>query len=225
MSEKDKLQSLHTILDEFFMLRMKKRWKEVLHEVYTQPVLYALKHIYDALEPWKMFSKIPAEQSFYMANYEYLLEKIVKFSRIDTLTINQIAKYLEINILTRQQELARTPETDEDGIHIICTTVHKSKGLEYGTVVLPYTSEDISDIRKIRLDANYSKSKLSYTVQFENKVRERNSNYNEDMEKTEQIAEESRILYVALTRAIRNCVWIMNIDKEVPISWGTLLEG
>lgn len=115
-------------------------------------------------------------------------------------------------------------EADEDGIYIMCTTVHKSKGLEYGTVVLPYTAEDISDIRKVKLDANYSKSKLSYTVQFENKVRERNSNYNEDMEKTEQIAEESRILYVALTRAIRNCVWIMNIDKNVPISWGTLME-
>ena len=106
----------------------------------------------------------------------------------------------------------------------MCTTVHKSKGLEYGTVVLPYTSEDISDIRKVKLEANYSKSKFSYTVLFEIKVRERNSNYSEDTEKIEQIAEESRILYVALTRAIRNCVWIMNIDKNVPISWGTLME-
>ena len=224
MSETKKLQSLQKILDEFFLLRMKKRWQEVLGEVYTQPVLYALKHIYDALEPWKMYSRNPSAQAFYMANYDYLLEKIVKFFRIDTLTINQISKYLEINILTRQQELARTLDTDEEGIHIMCTTVHKSKGLEYGTVVLPYTAEDISDIRKVKLDANYSKSKLSYTVLFENRVRERNSNYNEDMEKEEQIAEESRILYVALTRAIRNCVWIMNIDKNVPISWGTLME-
>lgn len=225
MSEKEKLQSLRKILDEFFMLRMNKRWQEVLDEVYAQPVLYALKHIYDALEPWKIYSCNPSAQTFYMANYDYLLEKVVKYSRIDTLTINQIAKYLEINILTKQQELARTSDIDEEGIHIICTTVHKSKGLEYGTVVLPYTAEDISDIRKVKLDANYSKSKLSYTVQFENKVRERNSNYNEDIEKSEQISEESRILYVALTRAIRNCIWIMNLDKNAPISWGTLMEG
>lgn len=224
VSEREKLQSLQKILDEFFMLRMSKRWKDVLDEIYAQPVLYALKHIYDALEPWKIYSRNPSAQVFYMANYDYLLEKIVKFFRIDTLTLNQIAKYLEINILTRQQELARTTEIDEEGIHIMCTTVHKSKGLEYGTVVLPYTSEDISDIRKVKLEANYSKSKFSYTVLFENKVRERNSNYSEDTEKIEQIAEESRILYVALTRAIRNCVWIMNIDKNVPISWGTLME-
>ena len=34
MSEKEKLQSLRKILDEFFMLRMKKKWQEVLDEVY-----------------------------------------------------------------------------------------------------------------------------------------------------------------------------------------------
>ena len=153
-----------------------------------------------------------------------MLERIVKFSRIDTLTINQISKYLEINILTKQKALARTSDSDEEGVHIMCTTVHKSKGLEYGTIVLPYTTEDISDIRKVKLDANYSESKLSYMVFFENKVRECNSNYNEETEKTEQIAEESRILYVALTRAIRNCVWILNLDKNAPISWGTLME-
>lgn len=169
--QKEKITEPSKVLDEFFLLRMKKRWKEILDEVYTQPVLYALKHIYDALEPWKIYSHNISAQAFYMSNYDYLLEKIVKFSRIDTLTINQIAKYLEINILTRQQELARTLNVDEDGIHIMCTTVHKSKGLEYGTVVLPYTAEDISDIRKVKLDANYSKSKFSYTVLFENKVR------------------------------------------------------
>lgn len=224
LSENEKLLKLNRILDEFFMLRMKKSWQEVLNEVYAKPVLFALKHIYDALEPWKTYSKNSIEQSFYMENYDYLLEKIIKFAKIDSLTINQISKYLEINILSRQQELSRMPEADEDGIHIMCTTVHKSKGLEYGTIVLPYTSEDIGDIRKVKLDANYSKSKLAYTVQFENKVRERNSNYDEKIEKDEQIAEESRILYVALTRAIRNCIWIMNLDRSVPISWGTLME-
>lgn len=224
LPEKEKLKSLRKILDEFFVLRMEKRWEDVLEEVRVQPVLYVLKHIYDGLEPWKMYSGNSSAQIFYMANYDYLLEKIVKFFKVDALTLNQIAKYLEVNILTRQQELARNTEADEEGIHIMCTTVHKSKGLEYGTVVLPYTAEDISDIRRVKLDANYSKSKFSYTVLFENKVRERNSNYNEDAEKTEQIAEESRILYVALTRAIRNCVWIKNVDKNVPISWGTLME-
>ena len=160
-----------------------------------------------------------------MANYEYLLERIIKYSRIDSLTLNQIAEYLKINILTRQQQLAREISVDDEDIQFLCTTIHGSKGLEYGTVILPYTDDDISDIKKVKLDANYSESKLSYTVTFENKVRERNSYYDEMLEVKEQIAEESRILYVALTRAIRNCVWINNLDSNTRISWKTLLEG
>ena len=224
MTEQEKLRSLQDLMDSFFELRMDKKWKEVLDEVYSQPVLYALKHIYDALEPWKTYSTNPYDQMLYMANYDFLLEKIISFAKVDTLTVNQISRYLKINILTKQQELSRVLDVNDDDIHIICTTVHKSKGLEYGTVILPYTSEDISNLKKVKLEANYSKSKLSYMVVFENKVREHNSNFDEDTEKAEQIAEESRILYVALTRAIRNCVWVLNIDRNVPISWGTLME-
>ncbi len=120
--------------------------------------------------------------------------------------------------------MSRSFDVDDEGIHIICTTIHKSKGLEYGTVILPYTSEDIGDIKKVKLEAMYYDNSFAYTVQFENEIRERNSNFNETKEVTEQIAEESRILYVALTRAIRNFVWINNIDRTSEISWATLLE-
>ena len=160
-----------------------------------------------------------------MANYEYLMERIIRYSRVDSLTLNQILEYLRINILTGQKQLSRDVEADDQGIQLMCTTIHKSKGLEYGTIILPYTYEDISDIKKVKLDANYSDSKLAYTIVFENKVRERNSNYNETVEIDEQIAEESRILYVALTRAIRNCVWMNNIDITPSVSWGSLMEG
>ena len=65
----------------------------------------------------------------------------------------------------------------------------------------------------------------SLTETFENKIKERNSNYNEGIEINEQISEEARILYVALTRTIRNCVWIKNVDSDATESWSSLLEG
>lgn len=225
MSEEEKLNSLTEILNKFFELRMGKTWTKVLEEMCALPVLYALKQIYDALKPWENYSAGVSGQRYYMENYDFLLERIVKFSRIDALTLNQIGRYLEINILTKQQVLSRTPDYDDDGVHIICTTVHKSKGLEYGTVILPYTYEDIGSIRKVKLEANYSESKLSYSVLFENKLKVKNSNYDADAEKLEQISEESRILYVALTRAIRNCIWVLNKDSKAPISWQRLMEG
>lgn len=225
LSEQEKLNELVRVLDEFFVKRMELTWTELLNEVYTQPVLFVLKKIFDALQPWEIYSHSNSKKRMYIANYEYLLEKMIQFSRIDALTINQVIEYLSINILTGQQQLSRTMEMDDEGVHIICTTVHKSKGLEYGTVVLPYTSEDISNIKKAKLEANYNDNSLAYTVMFENEIRERNSNFSEDKEVNEQIREEARVLYVALTRTIRNCIWINNIDSNPDISWSTLLEG
>ncbi|NYB74957.1 ATP-dependent helicase [Sedimentibacter hydroxybenzoicus DSM 7310] len=224
ISEEEKLKLLTGVLDEFFERRMGMSWNSVLSEVYSQPILYVLKKIFDTLQPWENYSLVPDKQRMYIANYEYLLERMIKFSRIDALTLSQVIEYLGINILTGQQQLSRSTEVDDDGVHVICTTVHKSKGLEYGTVILPYTYEDISDTKKVKLEANYDDNKLSYTVLFENGIRERNSNYSESTEVDEQIAEESRILYVALTRAIRSCIWINNLDSTPHISWASLLE-
>lgn len=225
MSDKESLDDLNRIMDEFFTIRMGKTWQQIVNEAFTQPVLFVLKKLYDCLQPWKHYSRSLSEQKYYMANYEYLMERIIRYSRIDSLTLNQILEYLRINILTGRKQLSRDVEANDQGIQLMCTTIHKSKGLEYGTIILPYTYEDISDIKKVKIDANYSDSKLSYTVVFENKVRERNSNYDETVEIDEQISEESRILYVALTRAIRNCVWMNNIDITPSISWGSLMEG
>ena len=225
LNQQDCTVDLIRILDGFFEKRMQKTWQQVINETYTQPILYVIKRIYDALQPWKQYSFDPLEQKHYMANYEYLIERIVKYSQIDALTLNQVVDWLKINILTGQQQLSREVDVPEDEIQLICTTIHKSKGLEYGTVILPYTDDDLSNSAKIKLDANYSVSKLAYTVLFENQIRERNSNYNEPDEIYEQITEESRILYVALTRAIRNCVWIKNVDSNPIMSWGSLMEG
>lgn len=76
----------------------------------------------------------------------------------------------------------------------------------------------------MKLDANYSESKLAYTVVFDNKLRQSNSHYREKTEVDEQVSEESRILYVALTRAIRNCIWFNDQDRNPAISWGMQLE-
>ncbi len=225
MSDMEKLNALTKVLDALFMEKMNKTWNMVLDEVFSQPILFALKMIVDALKPWDNYTNIFEKKKNYIANYEYLLEKIIKYARIDSLTLNQIANYLSINILSGQQELSRSTDIDDKGIHVICTTVHKSKGLEYGTVIIPYTFEDISNTKNARLEANYSDNSLSYTVMFDKGIRERNSNYSEEKEVNEQISEEARILYVALTRAIRKCIWINNIDSKPVISWGTLLEG
>ena len=224
LSKEDTLKQLELVLDALFMARMKLDWKAVIELTSSQPILFVLKQIYDSLAPWKQYSYSQTGQEYYRSNYDYLLEQIINFAKVDGLTLNRIAQFLKINILSGQKKTARgIPQNDE--IKVICTTIHSSKGLEYGTVIIPYTHEDMGDMRKAKLDINYSKSKLSYLVCFDNDIRERNSNYSIALESDEQIAEESRILYVALTRAIRNCVWFKNINGANGLDWASLLEA
>ena len=220
------LADLVRILNEFFAARIGKSWQEVVNDAYTQPILYVIKNLYDALQPWKQFSNRRRDQDLYIINYEYLIERILETMRVDSLTLNQIAEYLRVNIVTQQEQASRhLADEDDNGISIICTTVHKSKGLEYGSVILPFTYEDISRPDRVRTDASYIDNKLSYIVTFDGDSIEYNSNFTMSVEMNEQVQEEARILYVAMTRAIRSCVWMKNLDSHPKVSWGTLLEA
>ena len=160
----------------------------------------------------------------YRTNYECLLEKITqKYSR-EYLTINIIGEFLKINITTYQEEASRKKETDSNDVTVICTTIHKSKGLEYGTVVIPYTADDISSTYHSGISVNVVDGKLIYSYGAGKGNMDYSDGYPVDVETLEQEREESRILYVALTRAIRNLVWIKDLDNTVQQCWGNFME-
>ena len=89
-------------------------------------------------------------------------------------------------------------ESDSNLIQII--TIHKSKGLEYPLVFLPF----VSDVREISNTENYFK------YHDENKdlcIDLDKTNENKEHQIKEQLQEDLRILYVALTRAKYAC-WL-----------------
>ena len=211
-------------LDKYFMARMNKTWNGLVAYVQANPVLVVLKTIFETLQPWNKYSEDLDKQRFYKSNYELLIEKIIKSYSVDYLTLTVIANSIQINILTGQQELARATAEDETGIKFLCTTVHKAKGLEYGTVILPFTGQAIDNLKKANTDVNYSSSKLAYSIKVDENKKDCNSNYDSQEEIGQRICEEARILYVALTRAIRNCIWMKDTDKKTNMSWSKFLE-
>lgn len=211
-------------LDKYFMARMNRTWNGLVAYVQANPVLVVLKTIFENLQPWNKYSEDLDKQRFYKSNYELLIEKIIKSYSVDYLTLTVIANSIQINILTGQQELARATTEDETGIKFLCTTVHKAKGLEYGTVILPFTGQAIDNLKKANTDVNYSSSKLAYSIKVDENKKDCNSNYDSQEEIGQRICEEARILYVALTRAIRNCIWMKDTDKKSNMSWSKFLE-
>ncbi len=224
LKKEEKADELIKAINVFLTENGGLTWDAIIKDLKIKPVLVLLRDIYETLQPWQKYSADETGQKFYKANYELVLEKIIKAYSMDYLTLNVMENSLHINILTRQEELARNVAGESNRIRVLCTTIHKSKGLEYGTVILPYAKEDIS-INKSLLDVVYSNHKLAYGMRIDGSTRYYNSNYDIKEEKSQRIQEESRILYVALTRAIRNVVWMKDRDSNSPVSWQKMMEA
>ena len=111
---------------------------------------------------------------------------------------------------------------------IQCITVHKSKGLEYGHVIMPFCSASINYIKKTQLQVCTMKAGTHYQIGYSMSIggageTVRNDYYDESIEQSEKAREETRVLYVAMTRAIRSFSWIA-IDGKKNLSWQNLIE-
>ena len=222
-TEINKTEELIRLLDEYFMLYMGKTWKQIVTDFESRPVLVALRDIYEATKPW-VYCHGEDERRAYRENYECLIEKVIKKFAREYVTINLIGEFLKINITTHQEEASRNKAMESDEIQVICTTIHKSKGLEYGTVILPFTNEDTSNIDTGGLNVNIESGKVSYGFAYKKRGYDYSGEFDQKTEILEKIREESRILYVALTRAIRNVVWFRDVDTDTENSWGRYLE-
>lgn len=219
------VSKLIEVLNQYFIGKLNRNWEQIISDTKFQPILMLLRNIYEGCQPWFRYSDNENEQRFYKANYELVLEKIIKTYSVDYLTLNVIEHSMHINIMTKQEELARNVENETDDIRVICTTVHKAKGLEYGCVIMPYMGMDIASMKKADLDVYVENDKLAYGIRIGDEPNKKyNSNYDISQEQTERVNEESRVLYVALTRAIRNVVWMKDVKSKSKISWQNLME-
>ena len=225
LDREDQVSKLIEVLNQCFIGKLNRNWEQIISDTKIQPILMLLRNIYEGCQPWFRYSDNENEQKFYKANYELVLEKIIKTYSVDYLTLNVIEHSMHINIMTKQEELARNVENETDDIRVICTTVHKAKGLEYGCVIMPYMGMDIASMKKADLDVYVENDKLAYGIRIGDEPNKKyNSNYDISQEQTERVNEESRVLYVALTRAIRNVVWMKDVKSKSKISWQNLME-
>lgn len=192
------VSKLIEVLNQYFIGKLNRNWEQIISDTKIQPILMLLRNIYEGCQPWFCYSDNENEQKFYNANYELVLEKIIKTYSVDYLTLNVIEHSMHINIITKQEELARNVENETDDIRVICTTVHKAKGLEYGCVIMPYMGMDIASMKKADLDVYVENDKLAYGIRIGDEPNKKyNSNYDISQEQTERVNEESRVLYLA----------------------------
>jgi len=203
-----------------------EKWSDVLKAVQLSPVLQVLRALYKQLKPWQKYGGSESNAvSYYRMNVDLLFEIMLKECGIDNLALKQLSEYIDMCIMSGRQEKSRWPETGDKGIRLLCTTVHKAKGLEYGYVILPYTSFSIDKLKNNQADVvTYADGSIGYSFSYGTGQILRNNLYNAALESSERMKEETRILYVAMTRAIRAFSWI-ELNSANGYSWQYLLSG
>jgi ATP-dependent exoDNAse (exonuclease V) beta subunit len=170
----------------------------------------------------------------YEANMDKLFHILRKHFSGEMASLYRIYEFIKLNIATNKTE----DEPDIKG-NIGCgcvygMTVHKAKGLEFDTVLLPITNRPFrKEIdTEILIDETCSPKRVgwSYVIwdqQDHNKaaLHKCNDNYKECLKKEvfDLDREEARLLYVALTRSIRKLQFFL-IGEDAH-SWTKLLKG
>lgn len=105
-------------------------------------------------------------------------------------------------------------------------TVHKSKGLEFDTVIIPYTDRKFPSRYNTEILIDPLKREVGWNFVTDKKNPDMSNSLYEKL-KMDDIgrtrAEETRILYVAMTRAIHTLICIVPPARDTE-RWSYLIE-
>lgn len=159
----------------------------------------------------------------YRANLDKILALLHSRFAGDGLDLLHIQQFLSISIATNRDELEE--ELDFSDLNVAyCMTVHKAKGLEFDTVIIPFDKRlFLEQQTEIVISSDRRSVGWLYCIGdkgLRNSLFERVKG--EDLSRTEE--EETRILYVAMTRAKRNLVAYTYWHDDGGYCWSALLE-
>ncbi|MEY3219018.1 MAG: exodeoxyribonuclease subunit beta [Pseudomonadota bacterium] len=159
-----------------------------------------------------------------LTNFLHLSEILHTVEKQQHFGMYELYKWLveKISYLDKEEEHELRLESDEKAVKLV--TIHKSKGLEYPIVFLPFIWDghlQIKDTSKefILHDPNENNA---LTLVLDSKKKEDTLYKNQAI--LEEQAENARLLYVALTRAKVACHAVFGVFKEVEnAAWTYLL--
>jgi superfamily I DNA/RNA helicase len=222
-----------------FSYKVPEAWYKALELMKEKPILPIVQEFLEQSD-YSINLDMCGFNKIDILKYELNLEKILTeiyghFS--NNATLIQIYDWVKLQILTnRESDEAEIEESSFDDNFVRVMTVHKSKGLQFHTVLIPYPNnafirEDDSIKEDIIVQIG-EHDKLEFGWKYydeQSGFEDTSSNYRtlRSQENEEQRREESRILYVAMTRAKQSLKIydLIDVQKNAdhPNTWGELL--
>ena len=170
----------------------------------------------------------------YKLNLEYLVYLLKETFAKKMVSLKTIEDFLKIKMATDTTIDPKKLSEDREKTFIQCLTVHKAKGLEYDNVVIDnLTNKFVSKTKFVDIILRNEEDKMLVGYKLHLGIDEdefRNDIYSKYIrdENLEVRGEESRLLYVALTRCKKNLYLNMDnapVATASPNSWKALVGG
>ncbi|TLG77081.1 helicase-exonuclease AddAB subunit AddA [Culicoidibacter larvae] len=188
-----------------------RSWQQ---SVRLQPLSDFINQLYTETQYYQFVGGLP-NGKLRQANLDILLNRAKSFEQSGYRGLFKFNKLIgRLQEMNKDLNNARTVTDNEDVVRIM--TIHASKGLEFPVVIFADLQKqmNISDLRGdcfvhqdlgialsyVNLDERYKMTTLAQQVI-------------KDMKRTELIAEELRVFYVALTRAQEKVIMTMTLDN------------
>lgn len=243
VNEMEVLQGDQTALMEYLnQFSMNTNWYKYQREFRLRPVLSVIKEIveteniidnYIALDKVHMYGddwteakknrQALIDAKSYQLNLDKLMEMIQQRIDGEFATLYDLYVYLTLMIATNREEMEPDIDMEDDYSSVYIMTVHKSKGLEYDTVIMPAMNHGLETDKRTTILANDKKVGWYYKRNISGFM---SSAWFEELHREavkKGMAEETRMLYVAMTRAVNKLVMLVN-DWDTYVSWSTLIR-
>lgn len=162
-------------------------------DIFLQTPLYELSEtLYQLLE----LNKISTEDGYVMTFFDNLL----KWCTDSTGDISDFVRYWD-----DEMHSATVPSGSNEGIEAM--TIHKSKGLEFNTVILPYCEWELNKSGNtlwVETDHSIAGGLATIPVRYSQKMQESLFALQYEEERLQQMVDSYNLLYVACTRPKQN---------------------
>jgi ATP-dependent helicase/nuclease subunit A len=212
------LDSITTGMEEFPAELQKKLtvfWdtlQRYRQEANTVSVYELLRLIYEETGFYHVMSAMPDGEKR-AANLDMLLQRALEYAQKGNYGIFSFVRYIE-NLKKAEVDFGEASLTNENANAVRIMSIHKSKGLEFPVVFLAGMSKRINqtDAKGVVKDSDYGLGVDFVDLEARYKRPTTIKNFLADRSKRNTLAEEIRILYVALTRAKEQLILTGTVD-------------
>jgi ATP-dependent helicase/nuclease subunit A len=179
------------------------------------PVNELIRYILDSTGYKEYCAALPGGEKR-LANIDMLIEKAADFEKTSYRGVFHFVRYIE-ELAKYEVDYGEANTLDENADVVRIMSIHKSKGLEFPVVFLAGMAKNFNFMdtsKPLCLDMDLGIGTYGFDVKNRVKYVTLRKSTMEDCMKNDIIAEEMRILYVAMTRAKKKVILVTLKDRE-----------